>query len=136
SPLTSTSPSTMQVHPASLVHPAAHSPALLDLIQLPVTPAVIEYVIDCVARTVDYAIAPSQASSSRPPPSFNKFVTNVLTRAEVPMSTVLAALVYIDRSKRHLQIAVEQWAHERVFLGALMVASKYCHDSTLKNIHW
>ena len=40
------------------------------------------------------------------------------------MSTVLATLVYIDRSKPHLHIGLEQWALERVFLGALIVASK------------
>lgn len=55
---------------------------------------------------------------------FTTFVENVLTRAEVTMSTLLATLVYIDRSKPHLHIGLEQWALERVFLGALIVASK------------
>ena len=64
-----------------------------------------------------------------------------------------ATLVYVDRARPFLQVAVEQWAHERVFLGALIVASKvrllryhhrlstyhfaqYLNDSTLKNVHW
>jgi hypothetical protein len=55
---------------------------------------------------------------------FTTFVTNVLTRAEVTFPTLLASLVYIDRARPHLHIALEEWALERVFLGALMVASK------------
>jgi hypothetical protein len=45
-------------------------------------------------------------------------------RAEVTTSIVLGALVYIHRARSCLQIAVDEWAHERVFLGALIVASK------------
>jgi hypothetical protein len=67
---------------------------------------------------------------------FTTFVTNVIARAEVTTPTLLASLVYIDRAKPHLHIALEEWALERVFLGALIVASKYLNDSTLKNIHW
>jgi len=67
---------------------------------------------------------------------FTTFVTNVITRAEVTMGTILGTLVYIDRAKPHLHIALEEWAHERVFLGALICASKYLNDSTLKNVHW
>lgn len=52
------------------------------------------------------------------------------------MHTLIVSLVYIDRAKPHLHIGLEQWALERVFLGALIVASKYLNDSTLKNVHW
>lgn len=55
---------------------------------------------------------------------FKTFVTNVLTRAEVTMPTLLGALTYIDRARAHLHIALEEWALERVFLGAIMTASK------------
>jgi hypothetical protein len=51
-------------------------------------------------------------------------VNNVLTRAEVEVPVVLATLVYLNRAKAHLHIALEEWANERVFLGALIVASK------------
>jgi hypothetical protein len=60
----------------------------------------------------------------------------MLERAEVTMPTLLVALVYVQRAKPHLHIGLEQWALERVFLGALIVASKFLNDSTLKNIHW
>ena len=52
------------------------------------------------------------------------------------MATILVTLVYIHRSKPYLSIETEEWALHRVFLGALIVASKYTNDSTLKNNHW
>jgi hypothetical protein len=51
-------------------------------------------------------------------------VNNVVTRAEVEMPVILATLVYLNRAKPHLHIALEEWANERVFLGAIIVASK------------
>ncbi|KAH0827115.1 hypothetical protein J3R83DRAFT_4803 [Lanmaoa asiatica] len=131
------------LHHASLVDPALHSSALLELLDIKLTRPVLEYVIDCVIDTVDYAMG--RPSSSRRGRGFSRrsehatfatFVKDVLTRAEVTIPTILASLVYIDRAKPHLQIALEEWACERVFLGAVMVASKYLNDSTLKNIHW
>jgi len=52
------------------------------------------------------------------------------------MPVILATLVYLNRAKPHLHIALEEWANERVFLGAIIVASKYLNDSSLKNVHW
>ena len=87
--------------------------------------------MDCVAETVDYAMGrPSTSSRGRSVSrqsshaNFLTFVTNVLTKAEVRVPVLLVALVYIDRAKPHLQIALEQWACERVFLGALILANK------------
>ncbi|KDR73776.1 hypothetical protein GALMADRAFT_72169 [Galerina marginata CBS 339.88] len=148
SPATSTSSSssasssTSSIHHASLVDPALHSPALLELVDVKLDRKVIEYTIDRVVETVDYAMGRATASSSRGrtatrrPEQFSTFVDNVLKRAEVTMPTLLAALVYIDRARPHLHIGLEQWALERVFLGSLIVASKYLNDSTLKNVHW
>ncbi|KAG6844002.1 hypothetical protein H0H87_010817 [Tephrocybe sp. NHM501043] len=138
----SSSSSSSSIHHASLVDPSTHSPALLELIDLKITRPIIEYVVDCVADTVDYAMGRPSSSRGRPVArrpehtKFTTFVTNVITRAEVTTPTLLAALVYIDRAKPHLHIALEEWALERVFLGAIIVASKYLNDSTLKNVHW
>ncbi len=55
---------------------------------------------------------------------FLKFVTDVIQKAEVKVPAILVTLVYIDRAKPHIQIALEQWANERVFLGALILANK------------
>lgn len=137
------------VHPNSLVDPATHSPALLELINIKVSRQVIgmssslfyptplshifsEYLVDCVVETVDYAMGRPTPSSSRgrsrgrrpEHAKFTTFVKNVVERAEITTHTILAALVYIDRAKPHLHIALEEWALERVFLGAIIVASK------------
>ncbi|KIK37927.1 hypothetical protein CY34DRAFT_91859 [Suillus luteus UH-Slu-Lm8-n1] len=135
--------SSSPIHKASLVDPALHSPALLELLEIKLSRPVIEYVVDCVVETVNYAMGRPSSSSrgrsmSRRPEhtKFTTFVTNVLTRAEVTLPTLLVSLVYINRAKPHLQIALEEWACERVFLGAVMVASKFSNDSTLKNVHW
>ncbi|KAF7793300.1 hypothetical protein EIP86_004412 [Pleurotus ostreatoroseus] len=120
-----------------------HSPQMLEMLETKLSRTLIEYVVDCVAETVDYAMGrPSTSARGRPlsrhtdHTNFLNFVTNVLHKAEVKVPVLLVTLVYIDRAKPHLQIALEQWACERVFLGALILANKYCNDSTLKNVHW
>jgi hypothetical protein len=60
----------------------------------------------------------------------------VLANSDVPIATVLVALAYVRRALPHLHIALEAWACERVFLGALVCAAKYANDSTLRNVHW
>jgi hypothetical protein len=57
-------------------------------------------------------------------------VHNVLVRAEVEVPVVLATHVYLNRAKPHLHIALEEWANERVFLGALIAASKVSISSS------
>ncbi|KAJ7453545.1 hypothetical protein B0H11DRAFT_2200889, partial [Mycena galericulata] len=134
------------VHAASLVDPANHSPELMQLVDTKLSRPVIEYVVDCVSETVDYALGRSSPSGelaargrsthSTYRQKFTSFVSLVLSRAEVAPATVLVALVYVARARPHLSIALEEWALERVFLGALITASKYTNDSTLKNVHW
>lgn len=131
------------IHDASLVDPAVHSPALLELLEIKLSRPIIEYVVDCTADAVNYAMGrPSSSKRGRSIARhsdytpFTSFVTKVLTRAEVSIPTLLVTLVYINRAKPHLQIALEEWACERVFLGALVIANKYLNDSTLKNVQW
>ncbi|KAK7019522.1 hypothetical protein R3P38DRAFT_2713529, partial [Favolaschia claudopus] len=143
----SSSRSSLSMHPASLVDSACHSSALLELVDIKLDTRVIDYTIEIVAETVDFAMAttppsPSTSRSGPPPhiasllPSFRPFLTTVLTRAEVTLPTLLVALVYTARARPHLAIALPSYALERVFLGALICASKYTNDSTLKNVHW
>ncbi|KAJ7932266.1 hypothetical protein B0H13DRAFT_2307829 [Mycena leptocephala] len=128
------------VHPASLVDPAVHSPRLMQLIDIELTRTVISpylgYLVDCVSETVDYALGRVSPSRSRHLQKITNFVAKILDRARVTSATVLVTLAYIARARPHLTIAVEEFALERVFLGALILASKYTNDSTLKNVHW
>ncbi|KAJ6456187.1 hypothetical protein C8R45DRAFT_881031 [Mycena sanguinolenta] len=124
------------VHPASLVDPSTHSPELMQLVDIDISTPVIDYVVDCVSETVNTAFGRPMGFRTAHSRKFTNFISNVLSRAEVTPATLLVTLVYIARSRHHLSIALEQWAHERVFLGALIVASKYTQDSTLRNVHW
>ncbi|KAH9832864.1 uncharacterized protein C8Q71DRAFT_839748 [Rhodofomes roseus] len=131
------------VHKASLVDPSLHNPALLQLIKIELSRNFIEHIVDTVVETVDYALGrPSSSSRGRSlsrhseHAKFTNFVAEVIRKAEIKVPALLVTLAYVDRAKPHLQIALEQWACERVFLGALIVANKYTNDSTLKNVHW
>ncbi|KAH9001386.1 hypothetical protein EDB92DRAFT_1788253 [Lactarius akahatsu] len=131
------------VHKASLVPAATHPQALLELVDQKLSRPIIEYLIDSVVETVDFALGrPSHSGRGRAlsrrseGSAFATMVNNVVTRAEVEIPVILATLVYLNRAKPHLHIALEEWANERVFLGALIVASKYLNDSSLKNVHW
>ncbi|KAJ7495925.1 hypothetical protein B0H11DRAFT_2226919 [Mycena galericulata] len=107
---------------------------------------VIKYIVNCVSETVEYAMDHPTFSHHRGRPltpltrsrhnAFASLVSTVLFRAKVAAPTVLVALIYVARARPHLSIALAQWALERVFLGALIVASKYTQDLTLKNVHW
>lgn len=66
--------------------------------------------------------------------TFAEFATRVIHRSQVALPTILVALVYIERSRPHLFIELEQWACERIFLGALVVASKVCVDFTVWSV--
>lgn len=142
------------LHPASLVDASLHSPALMELIeiemgrnligeyivsyvlpirQLTYSTLLPEHLVDTVVETVDYALGrPSSSSRGRSVArhsehsKFLKFVTDVIQKAEVKVPAILVTLVYINRAKPHIQIALEQWANERVFLGALILANKVC----------
>jgi hypothetical protein len=127
------------VHPASLVDASLHSPATLQLVDLALTDSLIDYVVQCTVEAVDFAL--DRVSSSSTPnvhrhAKFTEFVSQVLSRSDVKASVILGSLVYIHRAKPYLSIGTEQWACERVFLGALILAAKYTNDSTLRNVHW
>ena len=90
-----------------------------------------DYIAETTVGAVDAALGyPSTAWNRTPLGSrrvpFTRFVWDVIRRASVKMPVLLTTLVYITRAKSHLHIETEDWACERVFLGALMVASKVC----------
>ena len=151
----------MSYHPASLVSPAEHSTKLLQLLDLDISRGLIgmyapdqvyssvtdlylaEHLVKATVDVVNFALdIPASSSRGRPATRTNKyseftqFVTDIIERAETTVSDILVALVYIQRSKPYLSVQTEEWAVHRVFLGALITASKYTNDSTLKNIHW
>ncbi|KAI0716925.1 hypothetical protein C8Q76DRAFT_594667, partial [Earliella scabrosa] len=130
-------------HPASLVDRSAHSPLILELIELGVTRSFVGYVVDRVMDMVDSALR--IPPSHNPPPrvsrrlerlNFSRFVGVVLQKARINVPVLLVALVYLARAQPRTLISHKQWANERVFLGALIVAQKYTNDHYIKNAHW
>ena len=81
---------------------------------------------------VDYALCrPSTSARGRPQvrassanAEFSLFASTVIQRAGMHLPVLLGTLVYLDRAKPHLQLSLEEWACERVFLGALICANK------------
>lgn len=134
----------MSLHPTSLVSPTEHSTKLLQLLDLQIARGLIEQVVQTTAEVVNFALDVPTTSSSRGRTisrtnkysEFTQFVSDVIERAEVTISDILVTLVYIKRARPYLSVQTEEWALHRVFLGALIVASKYTNDSTLKNVHW
>ncbi|KAJ7463353.1 hypothetical protein FB451DRAFT_1403994 [Mycena latifolia] len=126
------------VHAASLVDPARHSPELLQLLDNEVSPRVIDYIVDCVSDVVAFALPSScPAPSTQSKRAFTTFVRTLHSRAEVTLPTILTALVYVARARPYLSLSPQSpYALERIWLGALIAASKYTQDSTLKNVHW
>ena len=102
-----------------------------------------DHLVHETTEAIDHALGRPTTSRGRSDrrskkrPDFADFIGNVLHTAGVRMATILVTLVYIHRSGPHLSIETEEdWALHRVFLGALVIASKYTSDSTLKNSHW
>lgn len=84
---------------------------------------------------VDYALGrPSSSARGRSQASpdsrravyaeFTAFARTVIERAGVQLPVLLGTLVYLDRARPHLQLSLEEWACERVFLGALICSNK------------
>jgi len=138
-----TSTSSVYICPASLVAASSHSASLIEVLTSKITRSLIDYSVQCTLDTVNYSLSRSpDADRGRPRArqteraQFTTFVTDVLMKAEVTTFTLLAALVFILRAKPYLELTHDGRANEHVFLGGLILAHKYCNDSTLCNKHW
>ncbi|SJL18645.1 uncharacterized protein ARMOST_22242 [Armillaria ostoyae] len=100
-----------------------------------ITPLIVDYVAYHVADMVNVT---KSLPPAKPPINFVTFVASVLRHAGTRMIVVLAFLVYMDRVRPRIRIGPGEHALERVFLGALILASKagYFDDITTKNIQW
>ncbi|KAF9645650.1 hypothetical protein BDM02DRAFT_3189546 [Thelephora ganbajun] len=134
----------VQLHKASLVEPSSHSQKMLDLLDLKVSKDLIRYVahasVDAITYAMECSSTASRNSSARKETirfdPFHIFASNVVHRSEVKIPAILVSLVYIERARQHLFIQSPEWACERVFLGALILANKYINDWSIKNYHW
>nr|GAT55574.1 predicted protein [Mycena chlorophos] len=129
----------LQAHPASLVDPASHSPALLELVGIELTGPVIYYLCDSVLQVVNVA-TDGYFDKRTHFPLFCNFADLIISDVGISTSTTLVALVYLARVCRldHLVIDEdeEDGALERLLLGALVVANKYTREDAMKNMYW
>ena len=108
-----------------------------------------EYVVNAVIDTVEYAMLRSgsrplwtptpeddrqaivvpQHTYDQATSEFMTFTRNVVERAAVTMPVILGTLVYVHKAKPYLWIKHKEWVFERVFLGAVMLASKVKHSA-------
>ena len=88
--------------------------------------------------TVDFALGRSSAMkrgrSARRNKKCIELIQRVIASAKVPITVVLVLLAYIDRCKPHLRVAFDAYVHERIFLGALIVAAKVRFTSAFASI--
>ena len=85
-------------------------------------------VVDAITHAMEHSSTTNRKGSARKEKiefdPFLIFASNVVHRSEVKIPAILVSLVYIKRAKEHLFIQSPEWACERVFLGALILANK------------
>lgn len=71
-------------------------------------------------------------------PSISLFIESVISRSGTSMPTLIASLVYLWRLQQRLPADVKPMpsAPHRVFLAALILATKNLHDGSPFNTHW
>ena len=93
-----------------------------------ITGYVARVAVDAITYAMEYSSTTSRNSSARKEKirfdPFLIFASNVIHRSEVKIPAILVSLVYIKRAREHLFIQSPEWACERVFLGALILANK------------
>ncbi|KAJ7167356.1 hypothetical protein C8R43DRAFT_1121789 [Mycena crocata] len=98
-------------------------------------PEVFDYLTKAVNETVRLGLGDTQNHLFHSL-DFDAFVLRILSAANINMATVITVLVYLARAQPHLHISQGVWAHEHVFLGALIIANKYANDVTYRNRDW
>lgn len=99
----------------------------------------------------DYSYGYSNNSSShisRPPTPPNNsisqsvplrsYIESVVEKSRIDTGTLLTSLSYARRLKSKLASTSKgmECTHHRIFLATLIIASKYIHDTALKNKYW
>ncbi|RPD52614.1 hypothetical protein L227DRAFT_463902, partial [Lentinus tigrinus ALCF2SS1-6] len=133
------SPAMTAVHPASLISPELHAPTLLELVHMRMTPLHTYLISHTVLGIIDLAFhrvySPAVHSRLEGSRAFIQFVDHVVAIAQVPVPTLLVALVYLHRVKLHIP-PLDRSTNERIFLGALIIAHKYANDCAIKAKYW
>lgn len=116
--------------------------ALRQFVHYPVSGEMVGYLADRTCEVISCGTAGSPAStrvtSTVPIMPLEQFIALLVERSGVHTSTLMATLVYLDRLAQKLPRLARGMGctYHRVFLAALILASKYLNDSSPKNKHW
>ncbi|GAA5895648.1 hypothetical protein JCM5296_003769 [Sporobolomyces johnsonii] len=140
-------------HPGSLIPKYLHDPALLKLMNSPLSNDMIE----CVAnKTIDAVrCRPPPDTPPTPPhtpgsdpidklaresglPALPVFIKSIVRKSKCHVPTLLCTLVFLERLKERLPPHARgcHTTRHRVFLATLIVTAKYLNDSSPQNKHW
>ncbi|KAF9783139.1 hypothetical protein BJ322DRAFT_137498 [Thelephora terrestris] len=129
------------MHPPMHPDRRFHSKYLLQLLGLEVTEALVDYLAEKVVGAV-YIPGDRKETHHRQErkrmSGFGEFAQNFVRNAPGGMPAILVALVYVTRTKsRFLATSTtHDWGRHGVFLGALIVASKYISDPYFRTLTW
>ena len=158
----SLSASSTRRHAASLLPKHLHNPELLELIKGPLTPEIATHIAAKCVEVIDCRPDPALASPPTTPvrgsfgaaahtqapakvadpcdpvPALAAFITLVCDKSHCHLPTLLVTLVYLERLRTRLPKTAKgtHSTRHRVFLATLIVAAKYCNDSSPMNAHW
>ncbi|KAJ1949363.1 PHO85 cyclin-1 [Linderina pennispora] len=83
-----------------------------------------------LTTTYDLYYIPRSLINSRQYPDFKHFIETLLFNGRISSATLVHGLIYLGRFHKRLpkRAIIEDGAKHKIFLAALLVASKFCDD--------
>ncbi|KAL6308242.1 hypothetical protein BKA93DRAFT_556483 [Sparassis latifolia] len=119
------------IDPASQLDPSQHEIELMEMLDLPLTFDLLDYVVDCVVSAFSCTSCFTSAQSRIDTASLLDLVTVLAYHPtlDVDMCVIVVALSYVDRWGREWHDeSPGHWSCETVFLIALLLAIKYVKE--------
>ncbi|CCM03982.1 uncharacterized protein FIBRA_06138 [Fibroporia radiculosa] len=126
--------STSRISPNSQIDFLLHDPALVEMIYTPVNWGLVDYLVN---RTTDAISCSTLFSHALKTAFFVNFVKDIIIKSRAMTPMLLVALGYMSRAGRALlDNLLHQWRCEQLFLGALILASKYIYEEPMGAAQW